>query len=388
MRGAMLYVNAGKGHYTPAVALADSFNKAGHTVVVEDLFAVVGAPFWEWFCKYDWRFLLHHPHLEGIAHSGTDNRLSYHLIKWQGLSKTHLQNLKSWYERHKPDFIVSTNFIGGIILPSEFRKLGIDIPIFQYAADVFDTPRSGVNNELTKMYLPTEIGCHNAIRKGQPEDTIALCPFPLQSYIKNTPRLNQSEARKKLGLKDKFTVLFALGGEGIGTPDFLYKMVERGFNWQIVAIGGMSKTTNAAFDKFCKEYPYVDFVRPGFVNNVNEYLLAANIQIGKAGANALMESIYLHRPCIISDLLYAARATKDFFAENEVGWCEGKVSKQISIVESYFNNSALLEEMATRYANLPVTFSSDKFRDQIIKDTEEYYSTKTRNLPLSHQAQY
>ena len=37
MRGAMLYVNAGKGHYTPAIALADSFNKAGHTVVVEDL---------------------------------------------------------------------------------------------------------------------------------------------------------------------------------------------------------------------------------------------------------------------------------------------------------------------------------------------------------------
>ena len=155
-------------------------------------------------------------------------------------------------------------------------------------------------------------------------------------------------------------------------------MVDRGYNWQIVAIGGMSKSTNSAFDKFCREYPYVDFHRPGFVNNVNEYLIASDIQIGKAGANALMESIYLHRPCIISDLLYAARATKDFFAENEVGWCEGRVSKQVSIVESYFNNSSLLNDMAERYAKLPVEFSSDRFRDQIIKDTEDFYSRNAR----------
>ena len=373
MKGAMLYVNAGKGHYTPAVALAESFNNAGHNAIAEDLFTVVGAPFWEWFCKYDWRFLLHHPHLEGLSHRITDNRLSFYLIRWQGLSKKHLSNLYNWYIKHKPDFIVSTNFIGGIILPSALKKLGINIPVFQYAADVFDTPLSGINNDLTKMYLPTEIGCKNAIRKGQNKETVSICPFPLQSYIKNSPHITQQEARKKLGLKNKFTVLFALGGEGIGHPDFLYKMVERGYNWQIVAIGGMSKTTNAAFDKFCKEYPYVDFMRPGFVNNVNEYLIASNIQIGKAGANALMESIYMHRPCIISDLLYAARATKDFFAENEVGWCEGRTSKQVSIVESYYNNKSLLNDMADRYAKLPIKFSSDAFMEQIIKDTEDYY---------------
>ena len=175
MRGAMLYVNAGKGHYVPAIALADSFNKAGHKAIVEDLFIAMGTPFWEWFCKYDWRFLLHHPHLEGICHYMTDNRLSTQLIKGQGLTKGHLSSLEAWYRKYKPDFVISTNFLGGIILPSAFRKLGIDIPVFQYAADVFDTPRSGVNRNITKMYLPTELGVRNAIRKGQPEDTVSLC---------------------------------------------------------------------------------------------------------------------------------------------------------------------------------------------------------------------
>lgn len=375
MRGAMMYVNAGKGHYVPAKALADSFIKAGHEVIVEDLFMATDSRFWEWFCKYDWRFLLHHPHLESICHSLTDNRLSYYLIRSAGLSKSHLDNFQNWYNKVKPDFIVSTNFIGGIILPAITKKLGIDIPIFQYAADVFDSPKSGINKDLYKMYLPTELGCKNAIRKGQPESTVSLCPFPLQQSMSNFERKSKQEMRAKLGLKDKFTVLLALGGEGIGNADFLYKMVDRGYNWQIVAIGGMSKSTNKLFDKFCASFPYVDFVRPGFVQNVNEYLTASDVQIGKAGANALMESIYLHRPCIISQLLYAARATRVFFADNFVGWCENSVSKQVSIVEACYNNSSTLDTMSDRYSTLPITFDTDAFREHIIRDTQDYYKS-------------
>ena len=372
IRGAFLYVNAGKGHYIPAVALAESLKKAGHIAIVEDLFVTVKAPFWEWFCKYDWRFLLHHPRLEEISHSGTDNRLSYRLIRWQGHSREHLRNFKAWYEKTKPDFIVSTNFIGGIILPLVLKKLEINIPVFQYAADAFDTPLSGVNKDLTKMYLPTEIGCKNAIRKGQPENTVSLCPFPLQNYIKASPLLSRQEARRKLGLKDKFTVLFALGGEGIGNTDFLYKMVEKGYDWQIIAIGGLSKTTSAAFDKFSREYPNIDFIRPGFVHNVNEYLIASNIQIGKAGANALMESMYLHRPCIVSNLLYAAKATKDFFEKYNVGWCEENVSKQVSIVEEYYMNRSLAETIEQQFSTLPIKFSADEFIEMILRDTLDF----------------
>lgn len=373
MKGAILYVNAGKGHYIPAKALSDSFNRMGHEVFTEDLFNVIGSPFWEWFCKYDWRFLLHHPMLEGVAHSLTDNRFSYHLIKICGATKNKLRNIQQWYDECKPDFIVSTNFVGGVVLPPVFKILGINIPIFQYAADVFDTPLTGVNKDLYKMYLPSELGCKNAIRKGQPKETVTLCPFPLQYSMSSFKKITKHEARLKLGLEDKFTILFALGGEGIGNPKFLYKMVERGYNWQVVAIGGMSKTTNKAFDKFCSDYPYVNFVRPGFVNNVNEYLTASDVQIGKAGANALMESIFLKRPCLITDLLYAARATRTFFSENKVGWCERNIAKQVGIVEYCYNNIGILEQMKNKYENLPIEFSSDKFRDLIIKDVQIYY---------------
>ena len=378
MRGAFLYVNAGKGHYTPAVALSESFSKMGHEAILEDLFITVNSPFWEWFCKNDWRFLLHFPRLEGTMHGLTDNKLSNIAIQIAAIMPNHVAAFKKWYEANKPDFIVSTNFIGGVVLPPILKKLKIHIPVFQYCADAFDTPKTGIFKMITKMYAPTDIGCRIAIRKGQPVYTVSKCPFPLQAYIKNTEIISKEDARKKLGLKNKPTVLMGLGGEGIGNTEFLDKMLEKGYNWQVVAIGGKSKTTEAAFKRFTEEHPEVDFYHPGFVKNVNEYLLACDIQIGKAGANALMESLYLHRPFIISQLLYTARPTKNFFDEYRVGWAEGNVSRQVDIVARYFTDAKLQEEVAEAFKNLPIEFSADKFIELILKDYEEYRKKNTK----------
>lgn len=375
MRGAMLYVNAGKGHYMPAKALADSFVRAGHEAILEDLFVVVDAPFWKLFCKYDWRFLLHHPKFERFLHRYTDSRLNYYLITWQGLRHRHLIAFRKWYEKNKPDFIISTNFLGGIFLPAIVKKLGINIPIYQYAADVFDTPKVGVNNNLVKMYLPTEIGKENAICKGQKESTVSLCPFPLQEKFESFPSVSKEEVRKYLGLDNKFTLLFSFGGEGIGTPHLLYAIAEKGYDCQAVIIGGLSKTTSHAFDVFSEKYPDFKLYRPGFVDNPQAYLAACDMQIGKAGANAVMEAIFMRRPFIVSEVLFMFQASRGFFDKHQVGWLEDDVQKQLATFEDYYTNENFRNFVEDEFNNLPIVFGSDIFREQIIQDTILYNKT-------------
>lgn len=373
MKGAMLYVNAGKGHYMPAKALYDSMLKAGYDAVLEDLFVVFDTPFWEFFCKYDWRFLLHHPKLEPVVHKMTDNRMNFHLINWQGLMKKHSKGFLRWYEKERPDFIVSTNFLGGIFLPSVVEKYDLSVPIYQYAADVFDTPLTGVNGNIDKMFFPTQLGCENAIKKGQPDRTVSLCPFPLQEKMSDYTPLSKIQAREKLGLdKEKFTVLYSLGGEGIGNPHFVLEIAKRNLDWQVVVIGGSSKTMKRSFDRLQDRYPSFSIVRPGFVDNVQEYLSACDVQVGKAGANALMEAMYLKRPCLVSELLYAALATENFFSKHGVGWCENDVEKQIDILHEYASNPYLQKEMSRNFENLPVSFGADKFRDLLLAETERF----------------
>lgn len=373
MKGAFLYVNAGKGHYTPAKALCDSFIRSGHDAVLEDLFVVFNTPFWEKFCILDWRFLLHHPHIEPYSHAITDNRLSFFLIRWQGLMRKHYEGFLRWYEKEKPDFIVSTNFIGGVFLPDACEKAGIKIPIYQYCADVFFTPKTGINNKLAKMYFSSDIGIEDGRRKKQREETLSLLPFPLHDNFEFYKKVSKREARKILGLKDKFTILYNLGGEGIGSTSILRSMAKEGLDVQVVTIGGKSNSTKKALDRVKEEFPDFDLIEAGFVSNIEVYLNACDLQIGKAGANSLMEAVYMRVPCLVTSVLFAFRRSLIFFDRYKTGWGADKKKEQMEIIRDLVSNPERLEEIEKNFEKIPYVFSSERARDQIIKDTEEFY---------------
>lgn len=368
MKGAFIYVDAGKGHYVPAKALAESFECIGINAVVEDLFVAYRSPFWRWFCKNYWRHCLRHPRLEKVLHRLSDIRLNYYNILKEVSLFGRLDHFKAWCDREKPDFIVSTNFLGGIILPKALEKIGLDIPVFQYVADVFDTPIVGVNDAIYKFYVPSDLGVRYALRRGQRKESVARCPFPIQSKFKEYVFQGKKKARASLNLKDKFTILISLGGEGIGDNRMLYRLAERKLDVQVVIIGGKHGATNRRFEAFKRDYPDFDLVCPGFVSNVYEYLDASDIQVGKAGANALMEAMYLQRPCLISEVLFMARKVKEFFNEHKVGWCEDNLDKKVDIIERCYRDESLLEEISKNFENLPLEFSADRLRDQILED--------------------
>ena len=368
MKGAFLYVDAGKGHYIPAKALADSFIRGGDDAVVENLFTVYGTAFWNAIAKYSWRCLLHFPRLEPLLTEGSDSAFNGFLMKRLVNAPKFQKSFKAWVEREKPDFIVSTNFIGGEIIPETIKKLKLDIPVFQYLADVFDTPKTGVNNKLDMMYVASELGKKNAIAKGQDESKIAICPFPIQYKFEMQAIPGKREARKKLGLDDEFTILCSLGGEGIASTVLLNRLAEMKIKCQFVTIGGKSRSTEKKFKEFRKKYPDFNLRMCGFVDNVPDYLAACDMQIEKAGANGVMESIYCRRPFIVTDVLYPFIACKDFIADYPVGWCENNIDKQIDIITRFSADPSFREKVERSFDNLPLRFGSDAFRDQIIAD--------------------
>ena len=370
MKGAMLYVDAGKGHYIPAKALADSFIRAGHEAVVENLFTVFDSGFWNFISKYSWRFLLHHPRLEPAMTKGSDSAFNERLMQMIVRRESHIRAFQAWYEKERPDFILSTNFIGGAIIPSAVRKLGIDIPVYQYLADVFDTPRIGVNNSLDRMYVASELGKANAAKKGQDEASLSVCSFPIQYKFESYVRCGQKEARKKLGLDDRFTILCSLGGEGIGTTNLLYHLAEAGVDCQFVTIGGHSSSTEKKFREFREKYPDFHLEMRGFVDNVPDYLEACDLQVGKAGANGVMESIYMNRPFIVTEVLYPFDSCCAFLSVHPVGWCEDDVKMQLGIIREYMQSHEMRESVKRSYIDLPLRFGADEFRDMVIQDTQ------------------
>lgn len=372
MKGAFLYVDAGKGHYVPAVALSDAMKNMGDESVVEDLFIIFKAPFIRWVSKHYWRYLLRHPKLEKKVDRLSNIRTAHGLLESLKNDPRGFSNFKKWYYKEKPDFIVSTNFMGATLLPALIEKMGVKCPVYDYVADLFDQVKCGINGKITKVYVPTELGVEHTVAMGQPRATVELSPFPLSRKFETMEKVDKSEARRRLGLKDKFTILYNLGGEGIGSPELLNSFKRRGIDAQVVVIGGRSRTTEVEFSLFKKLNSDFDLEMRGFVDNVPLYIMACDMQMGKAGANSLMESLYLKRPFLVSEVLYMARSTPLFFRDHYCGWCEDDNEKKADIIERYYRDEEERKRIEEGMESLPIEFSATKLVEMMKRDTEEY----------------
>lgn len=381
MKIALLYVDAGKGHITPAKALSDAFEDLGHTTVVDNLLLeVCNAPIVNWISKYNWRTLLHFPRLEKFVNPRTDSYANAKRMRFLATHSHGPKDFKIWYDRTKPDCIVVAHFSAAHLIKPIVDHLGLNVPVFEYATDVFFTPNIGIGGDLDKLYICTNLGKELAIAQGQPEESLSICPFPLKKAMRDLKPLSMSDARKKLGLQEKFTLLLNLGGEGIGKTDFLREIQKQGLDWQVIAVGTLSKSTAIRYNKFKEKHPSFALHTPGFVDNIQDYIFASNVQAGKAGANALMESLYLKRPFLVSNLLYAALPTKDFMLRHKVGWTEDSVPEQVAIIKAYEQDKREQEAMQERFDKLPLSFDTLAFAQMIIKDTEAFYAKNAKGM--------
>ena len=236
--------------------------------------------------------MLKHPKLEAKADASSDSPKTANTIRRLAFHKKHVRAFARWYEENRPDFLLSTNFLGGALLPYAVKALGLNIPVYQYCPDVFDSPGSGVCNLLTKAYIASDFGKDVLISKGQSPDTVSVCPFPLRKQFLLAGSLTKEEARKRLELPDRFTILCSFGGEGIGSIALLYELAARKVPCQAVVIGGHSKSTEEHFRRFAEKYPDFPVFQRGFVDNVEEYLAACDIQVGKGGiSESLVDSV-------------------------------------------------------------------------------------------------
>ena len=383
MKIALLYVDAGKGHITPAKALSDAFEDLGHSTVVDNLLLeVVNAPLVNWISKHNWRTLLHFPRLEKFVNPRNDSFANARRMRFLATHSHGPKDFKLWYDKTKPDCIVVAHFTAAHLIKPIVDHLRLEIPVFEYATDVFFTPNTGISSDLDKLYICTKLGKELTIGQGQPEETISICPFPLKKAMRDIKALSKQDARKKLHLQDKFTVLLNLGGEGIGKTDFLEEVIKRQLDWQVIAVGTLSKSTARRYNRFKEEHPTFAVYTPGFVDNIQDYIFASDVQAGKAGSNALMESLYLKRPFLVSNLLYAALPTKDFMQRHKVGWTEDSVPKQVSILQDYEQDKGEQEAMQQRFGKLPLSFDTLAFAEMIVEDTKAYYAKKREEKTL------
>ena len=379
MKGLCVYIKAGKGHYVPAEAVDSALKRDGVDSRLIDFFSYLDLEFLEKVNQGIWRLMLKIPFLEKHLFSNLDNskwgigflvRIVYFLRK---------RKLKKNLCIFRPDFIFATHPYPGTILSSILNKLGEDIPVYFYSTDVFSSPRVAICPYLRKFYLPTVEGIERTRKMGQKEDTLALCPFPLQDSVAKVPRLDKKEARKKIDIEEMFTIQLNLGGEGLGSLALLEAILKEDLPVQVVIIGGIRDAMRSSLENLIARYPRskVRIRIRGFVKNVSEYLAASDVIVGRAGINTIVEAIYAHRPFLITELVYIVIASAEYVEKYHVGWnATGDVEKQLGIIKDLVDNPWKLLEMEENFGKVPIEYSSEKLARMITDDVSSLLEKK------------
>ncbi len=372
-----VYVGGGKGHYIPAKAVSDQLTQMGHNAVLIDFFELIKMNPIGKINVMLWRKLLQRPDLENKFSKHNDQNTKE--IQWVSsvLQVIRKRRFKHIIKTYRPDMIFTTHPYADYFLADLAARLAPSIPVTYYATDVFFVPMSAVNNNLCSMYVATEEGCKSAADNGQRADSIKLCPFPLQASCKAGQKLTKAAARRRIGLKeDVFTLQLNLGGEGIGSLELLEGLKYIDSPMQVVVIGGIKEKIKSRIEQIKATLPaHINVFIPGFVHNVNDYALASDIIAGRSGINTLVECFYLHRPFMITELVYTVMASADYVEKYGVGWNLNKdIDKQLSLITMFAKKPTLLDELDKNFDAIPIIYDAAGLAKMVVDDTLSFKS--------------
>lgn len=284
--------------------------------------------------------------------------------------KKYQKKLTSFVEEHQPDLLISTYFMFNPTL--EGIQNTQHIPFINVLADpksihpIFIAP-SALSN-VTFNHETVEI-CRSYFSENQ-----ATCQS-MGWFVRERfeQPYDKKEVRKKLGLEpDQLTLLMASGSEG--TTHILKVLPTLIFNDKplqvIVACGNnntMYRSVQALKKLLAKTNDQKRLIALKFITNVEEYMQAADLIIGKAGPNTLFESVATLTP---------------FFAITHMA---GQEDGNLDLIKDY--NLGLVEENLTKAQKLLTEIIDhpemlNQFNADIKKMAEFNRESKTKLLQL------
>ena len=139
---------------------------------------------------------------------------------------------------------------------------------------------------------------------GIPREKLLVTGIPVDPAFEK--RVDQAEARGRLGLDPKARILLiAAGGYGLGPVEQLVKdLLTLAGPWQIVAIAGKSEKLKKRLEHISQNAGKLAggggrLVTIGFTQEMDQYMAAADLLVGKAGGLTTSEALARMLPMAI-----------------------------------------------------------------------------------------
>jgi processive 1,2-diacylglycerol beta-glucosyltransferase len=291
----LLSATSGAGHVRAAQALEKAFAARGDCSVEHvDVLQYVSKLFQRVYDKSYLSMVRRAPELMGILYDRTDQPW-HHRRRRLALDRLNTGPMIRLLNRSQPDLCVATHFLPAEIIAWLIGKKKLRAHNAIVVTD-YDVHAMWLCRTVDRYYVAMDEAAEYLARIGVPREKLRVSGIPIDPLF--AAPVNRADVRKHLSLDaDAPILLIAAGGYGIGPVEQLVSdLLALGQPWQVVAIAGKSEKTKKRLDELAKKAGHLPAGTPrlcpvGFTTEMDKYMGAADLLVGKAGGLTTSEAL-------------------------------------------------------------------------------------------------
>ena len=291
----LLSASSGAGHVRAAQALEKAFSARGDCVVEHiDAIRYVSKLFQRIYEKAYISMVRRVPELMGVIYERTDQPWN-HPRRRLAMDRLNTQPMIRMLKRMQPDLCVATHFLPAEIIAWLIAKEKLRARHAIVVTD-YDVHALWLCRTVDRYYVAMEESVEYMARIGVPREKLRVTGIPVDPVF--AAPADRVAARKRFGLDvDAPTLLVSAGGEGVGPIEQMVRdLLAMQRPWQIVAIAGKSKKMLRRLEELARRAGTLPTGAPrlcavGFTKEMDQYMAAADLLVGKAGGLTTSEAL-------------------------------------------------------------------------------------------------
>lgn len=291
----LLSASSGAGHVRAAQALQKAFAARGDCVVEHiDTIQYVSKLFQRVYDKTYISMVRRAPELMGVIYDRTDNPWE-HARRRLAMDRLNTGPMIRLLKRVQPDLCVATHFLAAEIVAWLIAKRKLRARNAIVVTD-YDVHAMWLCRTVDRYYVALDESAEYLARVGVPPEKLRVTGIPVDPLFAEP--LDRAETRRALGLDPSVPViLVSAGGYGVGPVEQLVgSLVALQRPWQVVAIAGKAEKVRKRLEEISRNAGKLAggaarLVPIGFTTDMDKYISAADLLVGKAGGLTTSEAL-------------------------------------------------------------------------------------------------
>jgi len=290
----ILSASVGAGHLRAAEAVEVALRRTNVTATIEnrDVLTLMPPAFRKVYRDGYFEMVARSPRVLGWLYEATDKPFHHDRLQ-RRIERAGATRLLKFIREFDPDVVVCTHFLPTALVDRERRKGRCRARIITVVTD-FEVHGMWLNAPSDHYFVATAEAQAHLVALGIPSNSITMSGIPTHPVFAESK--NRLAMRRKHGWREDLpAILLSAGGFGAGNAQRLVAaLVAANIRAQIIAVCGKSAPLKASMEKIAarrtpEQMPLVNAV--GFTTEMDEFMAAADLMIGKPGGLTTSESL-------------------------------------------------------------------------------------------------